>query len=72
MLLNISGANNRALKEACRVLKDYAVYTDKIRIYTEEMPLEEVEPRHPGVHPGRRAERVPRGSQVGGERDEYI
>ena len=41
VLLNISGANNRALKEACRVLKDYAVYTDKIRIYTEEMPLEE-------------------------------
>ena len=41
VLLNISGANNRALKEACRVLKDYAVYTDKIRIYTETMPLEE-------------------------------
>ena len=40
-VLNISGDNNRALKTACRTLREYAVYTDKIRQYTEEMPLEE-------------------------------
>ena len=40
-LLNISGANNRKLKEACRTLRDYAVYTDKIRTYTENMELAE-------------------------------
>lgn len=41
VLLNISGDNNRKLKEACRILSDYALYTDKIRRYTGEMPLEE-------------------------------
>ena len=40
-LLNISGTNNRKLKEACRTLRDYAIYTDKIRAYTEEMELSE-------------------------------
>ncbi len=29
------------LKEACRTLKDYAVYTDKIRLYSKEQTLEE-------------------------------
>ena len=41
MLLNISGTNNRKLKEACRTLRDYAIYTDKIRMYTETMELPE-------------------------------
>ena len=40
-VLNISGKNNQKLKEACRTLREYAVYTDKIRQYTEEMSLEE-------------------------------
>ena len=40
-LLNISGTNNRKLKEACRTLRDYATYTDKIRAYTEMMELPE-------------------------------
>ena len=40
-LLNISGTNNRKLKDACRTLRDYAVYTDKIRMYTETMELPE-------------------------------
>ena len=40
-LLNISGTNNRKLKEACRTLRDYAIYTDKIRAYTEKMELTE-------------------------------
>ena len=40
-MLNISGSNNRKLKEACRTLKDYAIYTDKIRMYTESMELQE-------------------------------
>ena len=40
-VLNISGKNNRKLKEAYRTLREYAVYTDKIRQYTEEMSLEE-------------------------------
>ena len=29
------------LKEACRTLRDYAIYTDKIRAYTEKMELAE-------------------------------
>ena len=41
VMLNISGANNSRLKEACRTLKDYAVYTDKIRLYSKEQTLEE-------------------------------
>lgn len=41
VMLNISGSNNSRLKEACRPLKDYAVYTDKIRLYSKEQMLEE-------------------------------
>ena len=40
-LLNISGSNNQKLKEACRTLGEYAIYSDKIRAYTEEMELPE-------------------------------
>ena len=32
---------NRELKAACQTLREYAIYTDKIRQYTEEMSLEE-------------------------------
>ena len=39
VMLNISGDNNTGLKEACRTLKEYAVYTDKIRLYAKRMPL---------------------------------
>ena len=41
VMLNISGSNNSRLKEACRTLKDYAVYTDKIRLYSKKQPLAE-------------------------------
>ncbi len=40
-MLNINGTHNQKLKEACRTLKEYAAYTDKIRRYTEEMSLED-------------------------------
>ena len=40
-LFNISGSNNQKLKEACRTLGEYAIYTDKIRNYTETMELSE-------------------------------
>lgn len=39
VMLNISGENNAKLKEACRTLKEYALYTDKIRVYAKKMPL---------------------------------
>ena len=39
VMLNISGKHNQQLKEACRTLKEYAIYTDKVREYTEEMEL---------------------------------
>ncbi len=39
VMLNISGDNNMRLKEACRTLEEYAVYTDKIRLYTKNIPL---------------------------------
>ena len=38
-MLNISGDNNTGLKEACRTLKEYALYTDKIRRYAKSMSL---------------------------------
>ena len=41
VMLNISGSNNSRLKEACRTLKDYAAYTDKIRLYSKEQTLAE-------------------------------
>ena len=39
VMMNISGDNNTGLKDACRTLKEYAVYTDKIRLYAKSMPL---------------------------------
>ena len=39
VMLNISGKHNRKLKEACRTLKEYAIYTDKVREYAEKMDL---------------------------------
>ena len=39
VMLNISGDNNKGLKEACRTLKEYALYTDKIRMYAKIMSL---------------------------------
>ena len=39
VMLNISGKHNRKLKEACRTLREYAIYTDKVREYAEEMEL---------------------------------
>ena len=39
VMLNISGDNNTGLKEACRTLKEYAIYTNKIRKYTKSMAL---------------------------------
>ena len=39
VMLNISGEHNQKLKEACRILKEYAIYTDKVRKYVEEMEL---------------------------------
>ena len=38
-MLNIAGEHNRELKDACRTLGEYAVYTDKIRRYVDEMEL---------------------------------
>ena len=40
-MLNINGTHNQNLKEACRTLKEYAIYTDKIRKYAEKMSLED-------------------------------
>ena len=39
-MLNIAGKHNQKLKEACRTLREYAVYTDKVRRYVEEMEME--------------------------------
>lgn len=39
-LLNICGDNNKALKEACRTLREYAIFTDKMRKYTKTMDIE--------------------------------
>ena len=39
-LLNICGDNNKALKDACRTLREYAIFTDKMRIYAKTMDIE--------------------------------
>ncbi len=39
-MLNINGTHNQKLKDACQTLNEYAIYTDKIRRYTEKMSLE--------------------------------
>lgn len=36
VMLNIRGHNNEKLKDACQVLKEYAIYTDLIREYVKE------------------------------------
>ena len=41
MLLNINRNHNRELMEACRDLKDYAEYVDRVRKYVRELPLSE-------------------------------
>ena len=41
MLLNINRNHNRELMEACRDLKDYAEYVDRVRKYARELPLSE-------------------------------
>ena len=40
-LLNISGSNNQKLKEACRTLGEYAIYTDRIRKIIDMCAAEE-------------------------------
>lgn len=39
-LLNICGDNNKALKDACRTLREYAIFTDKMRDYAKTMDIE--------------------------------
>ena len=39
-LLNICGDNNKTLKEACRTLREYAVFTDKMRKHTKTMDIQ--------------------------------
>lgn len=41
VMLNISGEYNQKLKAACRTLREYAIYTDKIRQYADEMELDD-------------------------------
>ena len=41
VLLNINRNHNRELMEACRDLKDYAEYVDRVRKYARELPLPE-------------------------------
>ena len=41
LMLNINKGYNEKLMEACSTLKDYTEYTDRIRRYSHEMPLEE-------------------------------
>ena len=40
-VLNINKGFNESLKEACRMLKEYMQYVDKVRNYTKSMPIDE-------------------------------
>lgn len=39
-IFNINFGHNTELMEACRVLKDYAIYVDKMRTYAKDLPIE--------------------------------
>ncbi|HIY63977.1 MAG TPA: hypothetical protein H9730_11065, partial [Candidatus Mediterraneibacter stercoripullorum] len=39
--LNINKGHNPELMETCQILREYAEYTDRVRRYAKEMPLEE-------------------------------
>ena len=41
VMLNISREYNQKLKAACKTLREYAIYTDKIRKYADEMELDD-------------------------------
>lgn len=41
VMLNISREYNQKLKAACKTLREYAIYTDKIRKYADEMDLDD-------------------------------
>lgn len=40
-VLNINEGFNEGLKEACRTLKEYMLYVDKVRTYEKSMPISE-------------------------------
>lgn len=40
-VLNINEGFNKKLKEACRTLKEYMLYVDKVRNYAKRMPIGE-------------------------------
>ena len=73
VMLNISGEHNQKLKEACRTLREYSIYTDKVRKYVGELELADaVERAIRGVYRRRRAEGLSGKAQSGGEGNEYI
>lgn len=39
-MLNINSGNNRELMEGCRLLKEYTLYVERVRLYAENMVLE--------------------------------
>lgn len=41
IMLNINPGNNKTLLETCKSLKDYVIYTSRVRLYAEEMPIED-------------------------------
>lgn len=45
VMLNIRGTHNAALKKACRTLREYAVFTDKMREYVKTQSIEEAADR---------------------------
>lgn len=44
-MLNIRGTHNAALKKACKTLREYAVFTDKMREYVKTQSIEEAADR---------------------------
>ncbi len=71
-MLNINGTHNQKLKDACRTLKEYAVYTDKIRRYTEEMSLEDAVERAIRECIEKDVLKECSETQSGGKSDEYL
>ena len=41
VMLNVNRDHNREMMEACKDLKDYAEYVDRVRKYARELPLSE-------------------------------
>ena len=77
VMLNVNRDHNREMMEACKDLKDYAEYVDRVRRQSTEIckglsSVRSCRPRYRRVHQGEDPAGVSGKESGGGEEDEYI